>query len=125
MQCANPARPLWWWLGTHRGSCFAPPAPVSLPLQALQILASCLSTPLPRAREQALEAFTSWLKLTGGMGLSGPMLMQSPLVRCAAGLGAAIGWAGRCDFLVLLWLDPEREPCPVPAWPACIAARSL
>lgn len=54
-------------------------------LQALQILASCLSAPLPRAREQALDAFTSWLKLTGGMGLNGPMLMQSPLVRCAAG----------------------------------------
>ncbi|KAL4452442.1 hypothetical protein ABPG75_008104 [Micractinium tetrahymenae] len=51
--------------------------------QALQILASCLSAPLPRAREQALDAFTSWLKLTGGMGLNGPMLMQSPLVRAA------------------------------------------
>ncbi|PSC72289.1 transportin-3 isoform X1 [Micractinium conductrix] len=51
--------------------------------QALQILASCLAAPLSRAREQALDAFTSWLKLTGGTGLNGAMLMQSPLVRAA------------------------------------------
>lgn len=56
--------------------------------QALQILASCLAAPLSRAREQALDAFTSWLKLTGGTGLNGAMLMQSPLVRCGVGAEA-------------------------------------
>lgn len=65
---------------------FANPPRLPSP-QALQILASCLTAPLPRAQEQALDAFTSWLKLTGGVGLNGPMLMQSPLVRCA-GVGA-------------------------------------
>jgi hypothetical protein len=51
--------------------------------QALQVLAACLGAPLPRVREQVLDAFTSWLKLTGGANLGGAALMQSPLVRCA------------------------------------------
>jgi hypothetical protein len=57
--------------------------------QALQILAGCLAAPLPRVQEQVLDAFTSWLKLTGGVGLSGAMLMQSPLVRWAVRLQSA------------------------------------
>jgi hypothetical protein len=49
--------------------------------QALQVLAGCLVAPLPRVREQVLDAFTAWLKLTGGCGITGAMLMDSPLVR--------------------------------------------
>jgi hypothetical protein len=60
---------------------------------ALQILSSCLSAQaaMTHAKEQVLEAFTSWLKLTGGAGLTGPMLMQSPLARCA-GFSWLAGW---------------------------------
>lgn len=79
--------------------------------QALQILASCLAAPLPRAREQALDAFTAWLKLTGGVGLTGPMLMQSPLVRCAHAewqlVGAVGGLARRLQGASL-----QPRPCP-------------
>lgn len=76
--------------------------------QALQILGSCLAAPLPRAREQVLDAFTAWLKLTGGIGLSGPMLMQSPLVRSACCAGCWACCAGRWVCVVwrgLGWAD--------------------
>ncbi|KAI7846036.1 hypothetical protein COHA_000403 [Chlorella ohadii] len=78
--------------------------------QALQILASCLTAPLPRAREQALDAFTSWLKLTGGIGLNGPMLMQSPLVRAALeGLRSSDTFFSAVDSVVeLIYCTSQR-----------------
>ncbi|EFN54933.1 hypothetical protein CHLNCDRAFT_134668 [Chlorella variabilis] len=78
--------------------------------QALQILSGCLSAPLPRAQEQVLDAFTSWLKLTGGVGLTGPMLMQSPLVRAALeGLRSADTFFSAVDAVVeLIYCTSQR-----------------
>ncbi|KAI3438282.1 hypothetical protein D9Q98_000717 [Chlorella vulgaris] len=78
--------------------------------QALQILAGCLAAPLPRVQEQVLDAFTSWLKLTGGVGLSGAMLMQSPLVRAALeGLRSADTFFPAVDAAVeLIYCTSER-----------------
>ena len=85
--------------------------------QALQILSGCLSAPLPRAQEQVLDAFTSWLKLTGGVGLTGPMLMQSPLVRWVA------YWLAGVAALETSRTPPAGAAVPLPslsagsAWP--------
>jgi hypothetical protein len=75
---------------------------------ALQILASCLSAQaaMTHAKEQVLEAFTSWLKLTGGAGLTGPMLMQSPLARCVGGVGACVR-----AFVLAGWLTGWLAGC--------------
>ena len=97
---------------------------------ALQILSSCLSAQpaMSHAKEQVLEAFTSWLKLTGGAGLTGPMLMQSPLARCAGCVGQTCvltGWRHRSssssstDWHCLAAADGGSAqlhtlPCPAP-----------
>eukprot|EP00887_Chlorella_sp_A99_P006855 scaffold2.g6855.t1 len=81
--------------------------------QALQILSTCLPAPGPRTKEQVLEAFTSWLKLTGGQVLDGPGLTGSPLVRAALeGLRAADAFFPATEAVVELIYCTSRRGRP-------------
>ena len=54
--------------------------------RALTVLAQCLAQSTPgdvSGKEQALEAFASWLKMSGGEGSGGAALFQSPLTVAA------------------------------------------
>jgi len=81
--------------------------------QAFEVLSSCLSQPGSRIREQVLEAFGSWLRLSGGTGLplDGAALSQHPLVTAALeGLKSSEMFHAAVDAVCeLVWVtvDPE------------------
>ncbi|KAL4538826.1 hypothetical protein Ndes2526B_g02895 [Nannochloris sp. 'desiccata'] len=69
--------------------------------QALSVLGDCLARIDARGREQALEAFAAWLKLSGGAGVTGPTLLQTPLTSAALeGLRSSDSFYAAADAVV-------------------------
>lgn len=86
---------------------------------AMTVLGECAAHPAERVKEQVLEAFGSWIRLTEGKGLQGPTLVSHPLTLLALeGLGDITTFdAARTACVELIWstvrewrIAPEMMP---------------